>query len=305
MGFGYMLTRSQIIKGLLVKFGCLLCILYGVYSFFTTPTKAEDVEITLGDVTDTRTTGELFSGCEVEIKVMGDAVANSLGIRAVRVHSALDDTGQSLLKEDSEMPSFFDRSTQDKNTLREKITLKNPSRSAKSIKLLEGELELFQPTIENGGMVVIDNFMLEPSEPIESESLDRWNIQITYLTKESYEAKKKEFEETYKGNLERAREKIGGVFAEMFEDVFEENLSDEKNTLQFFIKDPKNRIVDLGFTDSLGNPIKAWSRSSIGELRIYSFKDQTPSSDTRLVVYLATPESIKVVPFKLENIPLP
>jgi len=300
-----MLTKSQIIKGLLIRLAIFPCILSGVSFLLVTQSKAEDVEVIVGDVTDTRTTGQLFSGCEVELKVVGDAVTNSLGIRAIRVHSALDDTGQSLLKDNNETPSFFDHNTEDKSALEEKIKLKNPSRSAKFIKLLEGELELFQPTTENGGMVVVENFMSEPSEPIESDSLDKWNIQITYLTKESYEAKKREFEEAHKGNIQKAAEKVGGVFAEMFEDVFEETLSDEKNTLQFFVKDPENRVIDLGFTDSIGNPIKVWSRSSIGELRIYSFKDSTPPSDTRLVVYLATPESIKTVPFKLGNIPLP
>jgi hypothetical protein len=174
-----MQSKVPILKSLLFKLAVFPCILSGASFLLPSPGEAQEVEIAVGEVTDTRTTGEFFSGCEVNLKVQGDAVSNSLGIRATRLNLAVDDTGQNLLREAKNPPSFFALSPGSQDILEERIKLKNPSRNAKVIKSLEGELELFQPTIENEGMVIIEDFMSQPSEPIESASLDKWNVQVT------------------------------------------------------------------------------------------------------------------------------
>jgi hypothetical protein len=300
-----MQTKIHTAKCLMFGLAFFPCILSGVCFLLPAKGEAQEVEIEVGEVTDTRTTGEFFSGCEVTLKIEGDAVSNSLGIRATRLHMAVDDTGQNLIKDTNSSPSFFDSSSEKEDTLQERIKLKNPSRNAKAIKSLEGELEIFQPTIDNEGMVIIEDFMSHPSEPISSSTLDKWHVQVTYLTKESYILKKKEFEERNKEGLKKAAERYGGTFAEMFDDFFEESLSDEKNTLQFYVKDPDKRVIDLAFIDNMGNPVEVWRRSSMGELRTYTFKKTIPPPDTKLVIYLATPDSIKIVPFKLNDIALP
>ena len=300
-----MQTKIHTAKSLLIGLAFLPCVLSGSSFLLPANGEAQEIEIAVGEVTDTRTTGEFFSGCEVNLKIGGDAVSNSLGIRATRLDLAVDDTGQNLLKDTNKASSFFDSGSEKKDTLEERIKLKNPSRNARVIKSLQGELEIFQPTIENEGLVIIEDFISHPSEPIASSTLDKWNVQVTYLTKESYILKKKEFEEGNKEELKKAADRYGGTFSEMFNDFFEETLSDEKNTLQFYVKDPDNRVVDLAFIDNMGNPVKVWRRSSMGELRTYSFKKMIPPPDTKLVIYLATPDSIKIVPFKLNDIALP
>ncbi|MBA3845866.1 MAG: hypothetical protein H0X45_04400, partial [Planctomycetes bacterium] len=57
---------------------------------------ADEVQITVGDVVDSRTTGKFFANCKVELKPIGDAVAEASGLR-VRVTAAIDDTGRDLI----------------------------------------------------------------------------------------------------------------------------------------------------------------------------------------------------------------
>jgi hypothetical protein len=74
--------------------------------------------------------------------------------------------------------------------------------------------------------------------------------------------------------------------------------------LQFSINDPDRRLVDMVFMDTYGRQI--WGgMSTIGYIsRTYQFQNELPST-LRLYIYLAAPDSIKTVPFKLENIELP
>jgi hypothetical protein len=222
---------------------------------------APDVGVMIGDITDNRTTGQFFGECEIQLKIIGDAVAESAGLHAIRIKSAVDDTGRDLLKEDESSPSLDGVSTEQKTGIEKTVKLKNPARSAKFIKLLDGEVELFQPTPANGGVIIEKRFMARANEPLPSPALKKWNVRITYMTKEGLEAKKKEIEKK-----QEAGEKIG---------------------------------------DGQGKPIETNSRTRSGPLVAYGFSEALPGPEAQLVIYLATPASLKVVPFKVENIPLP
>ncbi len=264
-----------------------------------------DARVILGDITDKRTTGQFFAECEVELKITGDDVADSLGVRDVIIKEATDDTGRNLIKEENQFSTFFNPNTDSSSTIDDKISLKNPARKAEVIKTLSGEVELFQPSVKTGSKLIVEGFMTNPSEPIGAKTLKDNDIQVMYLTKESYEAKKKEFDEANKADLDKATEQFGAAFAELFSGMFGALMSEEENSLQFFVKDPNEKIVDLGFQDKEGNRIKAWSRSRMGDFHTYSFENSTPPPDTELIIYIATPDSIKKVPFNFEDIPLP
>jgi hypothetical protein len=296
----------------LVKFALLLCVLIGsvcVAIAARGPASAQrsapDVRVLVGDITDKRTTGQFFAECEVELKIIGDTVADSLGLRAVRIRSAVDDTGRDLKKEEEESSSSGDISTEPKLSFQTTVKLKNPARSAKFIKSLEGDVELFQPTPANGGLIVEKRFMARPNVPLTSPGLKKWNVRITYMTKEGLEAKKKELEEQREKAMEGAGEKMGEAFAELFQGLFGGMMSDDENSLHFVIEDPDARVLSLAFRDAKGKPIESNSRMRSGPLHSYGFAGDLPGPDAQLVIYLATPESLKVVPFKLDNIPLP
>jgi hypothetical protein len=296
-------THSR--TGSIIRWAALLCFWAGGLCFFHAPGTdaqrgAPDVRVKVGDITDKRTTGQFFAECEIELQVIGDTVAESAGLRAIRIKTAVDDTGRDLLKEEEESPSFDEINTEQKTSIEKTVKLKNPARSAKFIKLIEGEVELFQPTAANGGVVVEKRFMTRVNAPLQSATLKKWNVQITYMTKEGIEAKKKEIEKK-----QEAGEKIGEAFAQLFQGIFGGMTSDDANSLQFVIEDPDGRFVDLKFQDAKGKPIDTQGRFRSGPLYGYSFGEALPGPDAQLVIYLATPTSLKAVPFKVENIPLP
>ncbi len=266
---------------------------------------APDVRVMVGDVTDKRTTGQFFAECEVQLKIIGDAVADSLGIRAIRVRSAVDETGRDLMKEQEESSSLDSISSEQKSSLEKTIKLKNPARSAKFIRSLEGDVELFQPTPANGGVVIERRFMARPNQPVVSAALKKWKVELTYFTKEGFEAKKKEFEQQKEAEKSDAGEKFGKALAEVFGSIFGGMAEDDADSLRFVISDPDGRVAGLAFRDAKGKLIETKGRSRSGPLSTYNLEGGLPPDDTQLVIYLATPESIKVVPFKAENIPLP
>jgi len=77
-----------------------------------------------------------------------------------------------------------------------------------------------------------------------------------------------------------------------------------KNAIQMYVKDPKKAVISLKFADGAGKPLKNLGSWSGNDFHSTSF-DAPPPPDTQLVLELATDESVKSFPFKLENIPLP
>lgn len=263
------------------------------------------VQVLVGEVTDTPTTGQFHQSCEVTLKFMGDTVADSFGVREVHVLKAIDDTGRDLLSDKQQVFSFFSPNEKGRNILEKKVALKNPSRSAKAIQQLTGRAELFYPSTENGGKVVAKGFLERPGEFIEAPSMAKWKVKMMYATKEVVEARRKELaaerEETKQ--FEQAGEDFLNAFANLFGTMFSGFWSD-KPSLRFLVEDPEKRLVYLEFLDAQGKPLKGAGHSIGQGLHVYAFEQQ-PSPHTQLVIYLATPEAISEVPFELQDVPLP
>src|SRR4051812_40103635 len=102
----------------------------------------DNVQVALGDVKDTRTTGTFFAGLEIQLKVIGDALEDASSVRAV-VKSCTDDTGRDLIDPEKNERDFTKVHSGTNTTL--PLKLKNPARKSVSIPQLSGELELFVP----------------------------------------------------------------------------------------------------------------------------------------------------------------
>ena len=172
---------------------------------------AADALVSVGEVTDKRTTGQFFAECEVVLKITGDAVADSLGIREVKITKAIDDTGRDLIKESNQISTFFNANVENKNTLDKKIILKNPSRKAQVITSLEGEIELFNPSKENGSLVVGEGFHIESRRTYSSYGPGRAEYTNNISNKRKvYEAKeKRNFEEAKKKEMAESAGMLG------------------------------------------------------------------------------------------------
>lgn len=296
--------RHTAITGILV--GTILMPLCSAYGQ-TKPAqrKAPDVRVLVGEVTDKRTTGQFFAECEVQLKIIGDAVADSSGIRSVRVRSAADDTGRDLLKPDEDSSTSDATNEESRSSLEKTIKLKNPARGAKFIQSIQGEIELLQPTPANGGVVVERGFMAKANEPLVSPALKKWKIQITYFTKEGFEAKKQEYEKQKGSEKPDAGTQFGKALAEAFGSLFGGMSDDDENSLRFVVDDPEGHIAGMFFRDKTGKRIDSRGSSRSGSFRNFNLEGGMPPPDTQLVIFLATPETIKKVPFKVEDIPLP
>jgi hypothetical protein len=262
------------------------------------------LQASVGDVSDNRTTRTFGSECKVELKFTGDEAEDGGRVRQVHLTEAVDEVGRNLLmSEDDEGSSHSSGSRRFSDALKAEVRLRNPSRNATTIKILKGEVELFNPTEANGGLLTIKDVLQHPAEPIQNPALAKYGVQLMYLTKEAYEAKKKEVEaEKEKGAA--TGQKLGEAFGELFKGMFGGMMSSSKNSIQLYIEDPDERVVDLEFVDGEGKPLKTRQSWSSGNFKNIGF-DAAPPPDTELKIQLATPESLKSYPFKVENIPLP
>jgi hypothetical protein len=264
------------------------------------------IQASVGDITDNRTTSGFTSDCKVELKFTGDAASDAGSVRQVRVTEAKDETGRDLIlaKDDDTSSSSFGTGRSG-TTLKADVKLRNPSRNATTIKIIRGDVELFTPTEANGGLLTIKDVLKNPAEPIKNPALEKYKVQLIYLTKESYEAKKKEIEAQKKASTDAAGEKLGEAFGDLFKGMFGGMMnSSSKNSIQMYVKDPEKRVVSLKFVDAQGKPLKSRESWSSQEFKNTGF-DAPPPPDTQVIVQLATPESVKSFPFKVENIPLP
>jgi hypothetical protein len=256
-----------------------------------------------GEVTDNRTTGAFNSECKIELRFTGDPAADAGSVRRVRLTEATDELGRDLtIKKDDESISASFNSAHSSGPLKTDVKLRNPSRNATTIKILKGEVELFSPTEANGGLLTIKNVLQHPAEPMSNPVLAKHGVQVMYLTKEAYEAKKKEIAQraATDPNSQKLAEAFGGLFKGMFGGM----MSDSKNSIQLYIQDPQKRVMDLKFIDGQGKPLKSRERWSSGDFNSTGL-EAPPPPDTQLVIQFATPESVKSYPFTVENIPLP
>ena len=270
----------------------------------TAPKAPTAIQASVGDVTDSRTTSAFNSECKVELRFTGDAAADAGTVRQVRLIEATDEVGRDIVpKADDNSSMNFFGNNHSSGTLTTEVKLRNPSRNATIIKIIKGEVELFSPTEANGGVQIIKDILAHPAEPVQNPALSKYGIQVMYLTKESYEAKKKELEAKDSAG-DAAGQKLGEAFGSMFSGMFGGMMSNAKNSITLYVKDPDKRVISLKFTDAQGKPLKTSQSWSANEFRNTGL-DAVPPADTRLVIQLATPESLKTCPFQVENIPLP
>ena len=260
---------------------------------------APPIQVNVGDVTDNRTTSP-FSECKVQLKFTGDAAADAQSVRRVQLTEATDSTGRDLIpKKDDDMSSHFMGFGQSSGALSTEVKLRNPSRNAAAIKVLKGQVELFNPTEANGGLLTIAGVLQHPAEPVQNRALAKYHIQLMYLTKAAYDAKKKEMESQQNGS-----QQLDEAFGQLFKGMFGGMVSDSKDSIQLYINDPDKRIIEVKFVDGQGNPLKSNQSWSTDNFRSTDF-ESPPPPDTQLKIQLATPESLKTYSFQVENIALP
>jgi hypothetical protein len=284
----------------------LACLLSTSTFIDTASAASNDIHVVVGNVTDVRASGNSLPVCHINLNFSGAGIVDAFGIRDVRIITAVDDTGHDLRLDASQdlarrrfmggaMSSFQGPSYVPQ--MSHTIALTSPSRDAHSIKVLEGEADLLFPTPENGGLVIVKDFLAHPGEAYTDPLLKKSNVTIAYLAKEDSDT-------TTSNKVSQAVPPAPLDPTQMSRRLPFTRRPSQTKSLRFTINDPDHRLADMTFLDAYGRQIAASMMSISPESRTYLVQNELPSN-LRLYIYLATPDSIKTVPFKIENIELP
>jgi len=237
----------------------------------TAITASAEVKVTVGDISDKRTTGKFFSGMDIELKLSGPELAECKGLR-VTVKDAKDDAGKAIKVQEnrfneggfeSPQKAFGGFNSGDKkDELQSKVELENPARTAKSI-TLEGTVELIIPSKDPAAVVTVD-VAKEAGKPLANEALKAAGVNLTFQAVKDGQG-------------------------------------------QYTITDPKKRVAFVEYCSADGKPLETSGGMSSG---FNGKKDVTVNlnkagAGTVAKVFLVTDKSILSVPVKLSGVTLP
>ncbi|MDX2028274.1 MAG: hypothetical protein SFW62_06535 [Alphaproteobacteria bacterium] len=289
-----------------------------------TPLVADtSIRPTIGDVTDSRTTGKFFEYLRIEIKLSGTSLENVFGVSKPIVTAAVDDTGKSLIKDDAkEKPLFWElqKSEDNKKNFDDTVDLLNPLRQATTISLA-GYINVLDPKQDPASIYIVKNFLGSAGQPLLPKNMQKYGLDMTVLTKALADKMK---QDKAKSKAEADQKKAAGAsdtqnlqqsmeqaFGKIFESLFSGFISMGDNDLLFIIKDPSGQVAYLEVIDETGAVIKSGNGRSMSQDKEKGTTNYTASYNApipptaQLKIYLATPKSLTRVPFRFENVPLP
>jgi hypothetical protein len=287
--------RSLIIERLTV-------VLLAVFSIFVFASNGfAQITVKAGDMKDSRTTGSFFAGFDIELSVTG---ASLTGAKAMRVllSTAIDETGRNIIKESQ---TSFEEINEDETEASVRVKMKNPSRSAMTIKEVTGNIEIFVPAKDPAATLTVTSLSKSIGISINSPVLKASGIEITIWNKEQYEARKKVEEEKLKKS--KSEEGIGGALMGIFGGLMDSFSSMDENSIAFQIKDPESKIVRIEILDAKGESLGSGGMTigdSKQQTRIIDLQEKLPP-DAQVKIHILTAKSMIKAPFKLEKIALP
>jgi hypothetical protein len=285
-----------------------------------TKSASAQVRVLPGDIRDTRSTTSFFNKLEVEMKLIGDLVAEAKGVR-VAVTKAVDETGKNLLPEKAREEEFKEIGSSNRENFKIDVELKNPARRAMAVQEIAGTIELFIPGRDPAATISIQNLAGAIGRRFDHPGLKAIGVELTIWNKAQYEARRQEEEAKMKQAFEERKKKaaaagesiedLGDALAEglmkAFGGLFSAFSQMGDNGIAFNLKDPKWLLIGIEFEDAAGKTIDYQGRSSMGgedRTLIYDFSEPLPEG-ARAKLFLLTPKALVKSPFRLTNVPLP
>ena len=280
------------------------------------PIQETGVNVALGDITDSRTTGKFFQYLRIEVKLTGAALETAFGATKPVITEAVDDTGRSLVRiEDRKDPLFWNLQINEskKTSLEQSTDLLNPARRATTISMI-GYVDVLQPQADPDSIYTIKSFPTSAGQLLAPKEVAKRGVEITVLTKPLAEKMKQEkaaaAEKKADASPPSASDALGQAFGKAFESLFAGFLRMGDNDLLFVVKDPQGQVGYIQIADENGAPLKTGSRSMSQDKDsgTYNYSvglNAAVPTTAQLKIYFATPKSLIHVPFKFENTPLP
>lgn len=265
---------------------------------------ASDLNVSVSEVRDSRTTGQFFAGLEMKFKIMGDALLDAKGVK-LTVAKATDDTGRDLIKKDDSGGRDFTKP--DENRAGQVVIeakLKNPSRKASMVKEVSGEVNVFSPGRDPNAVASIPNFTAQAGRKIESNALKASKVELGIMTKKEFDAFKEQQKKEVKAKEGEIIKELGEAMAKALGALFGSMMEVTENSVILNIADPDSKIVDIEFTDASGGQLRSGSSMRTGDIRVFEF-EKPMTRDAKLTVYLSTTKALWKAPFKLNDIALP
>lgn len=265
----------------------------------------------IAQVTDERAADrDQSAGCTVDLTFAGDGVEHALCARNLRLDEAVDESGRDLRTDQPQEAGggIFSLRDKPRRPLVLEILLKNPPRKSATIKELKGEVQLFNPTDANGGLVSLPDFSSPLEKPVENPILQLHRIRLLNLPSKDFKTANKY---QRKELLEAARQ-AGLTDDELrvlrrdIQEVhkFSDHPPDPAKTLVIYRHDPENMIVQAEVQDEHGNRVTPNEITTCDNLSLLCFEDDLPKN-INLVLRLAVPGAIENCLFDFHDIPLP
>jgi hypothetical protein len=271
-------------------------------------TSNKPIEPKVFQVNDRRTNGS-FSRLAVYVELPG---VKNVEVAASRVllRTATDDSGTNLLPDQKEEPQLDENARQqfgkDEATpspMTVSIELKNPARTAKMLKEVHGDVELYMPSRDPNGTANISKFMSQSGKSLSDRALKANGVDIAVISKAQFDATK-----TAAGEKRRAEAKAEGKEGEDLEsDVkyFLDNYyAPEEGEVLLKVSDPNKRIESISYVDATGTVKRTHMQDEKG-MTVLSMYGEKPAPDWSLRVNMKTAKNLARYPFVLTNVALP
>jgi hypothetical protein len=243
----------------------------------------------IGEIKDSRSTGQFFNNLEIELKLIGDDFVDASAIRW-RALVATDDTGRDLIDAKENQAEFQDtmRWGRQDNTLR--IKLRNPARKAQVVKELSGNIDIYNAKIDPASVIKIPAVLSRTKLPIDNALLKSLGIKFTVMTP------------TERRELDQA--KSAAILGNVFAGSMRGDGESDKKGLVVDIEDPQSKLIYYHMENPAGKQLKTSSSMTINGVKTQYYEEPL-TADSVLVLHVGTAKSLTSVPLKLVDVALP
>ena len=270
------------------------------------PGKPGDVKV--NQVNDRR--GKSFARLSVTVEMPGVRTWDVASSR-VLLRTAVDDVGTDLIKASDEEPQLemnqrqdFGKDEKTAPAMMVTVEMKNPPRSAKMIKEVRGDIELYMPAKDANGVATIQKFLSQSGKSLSDRALKANNVDVTIISKSQFETMKKAAMDKY-----RAEQKANGAEGDDLEERVKnfaeyDYVNPEEGDVLLKVNDPNKRIESITYVDPKGETKRVSMRDKNGIVVLSTWGDK-PQPDWAMKVNMKTAKNVTRVPFALTNVPLP
>ena len=269
--------------------------------------KSGDIHVT--QVNDHR--AKSFARLSVTVQIPSIKSSDVTASRVI-LKSAVDDAGTNLMKTDAgetqlekNLRKDFGDPGEAPAAMLVSMEMNNPPRSAKMLKELKGDIELYMPQRDPNGQATIKNFMSQSGgKNVNDRALKANGVELSILSDAQFQTMKKAALDKY-----RAEQKANGADGDDLEDRVKnygtyDYLNPEPGDVLVKLNDPKKAVQSIEYVaaDGKATDVRMQEKNGIVVLSTWGEK---PAADAAMRVNFKTSKNVVRYPFVLTNIPLP